>query len=162
VRAAAVAVLALAVPATAEEAGWHYAPYPGEGDRAAMGCASGSTPEQHACVVVRCEDDRTVAVYLKTSRMAGDLAEWVLQIDDVSRRLATEPADGLPYGARMRESDTETAAVVEALKQGSVAYLEPAGGDGPLVGAIPMSGSLYAINQALYFCAPQTDAASAP
>ena len=43
--------------ALAQEAGWNYSPYPGEGDRAAMGCTGGSTPAKHVCLVVRCEDD---------------------------------------------------------------------------------------------------------
>jgi hypothetical protein len=144
--------------AAAQEAGWTYSPYPGEGDRAAMGCASGSTPELHACVAVRCEDDRSVAVYIKTSRPQGDVTDWVMQVDDAAPALATEPAAGLPYGARVRATGTSIATLVEALKQGSVAFLEPVGGDGPVVGAIPMSGSLYAINQALYYCAPEAGA----
>jgi hypothetical protein len=40
---ALMAVL-LAGPAEAQESGWHYSPYRGEGDRAALGCAYESTP----------------------------------------------------------------------------------------------------------------------
>lgn len=150
----AVLTLLPALPAAAQEAGWHYSPYDGDGDRAAMGCARESTPASHSCVVVRCEDDHSVAVYVKTSREGGDAGQWVLSVDDASPLLTAQAAPGSPYGARIVETDTSIPTLVEMLKQGTSGYLEPLD-EAPVASAnIPMSGSLYAINQALYFCAP--------
>lgn len=152
---AALPLLLLSSLATAQEPGWHYSPYPGEGDRASMGCAQGSTPAAFICVVVRCEDDYSVAVYIDTSRTRGDAGEWILSVDDANPLLVAEEVEGSPYGARVRETATTIASLVELLKHGSVAYLEPVGEPPVVSAAIPMSGSFYAINQALYFCAPR-------
>ena len=151
-------ILVTALPALAQEGGWHYSPYPGEGDRAAMGCARGSTPEQHACLVVRCEDDFSVAVYVKTTRPEGDVGQWVVQIDDATPILDTVAvAPGVPYGAKVIETDTSIETLVEALKQSAFALMETSGGEVPVPDGIPGTGSLYAINQALYFCAPRVE-----
>ncbi len=148
-------VLAQPAAAAAQEAGWHYSPYAGEGDRAAMGCASGSTPEQHSCLVVRCEDDFSIALHIETSREGGDAGSWLLSIDDASMQVSAESVDGSPYGARVRGAEPRALDLVEMLKHGSVAYLEPAAGPPVVSAAIPLNGSLYTINQALYFCAPR-------
>src|SRR5689334_3862001 len=104
-----LAILALligATPVAGQEAGWHYSPYPGEGDRAAMGCARDSTPQQHACLVVRCEDDFSIGVYIKTTIEGGDVRDWVAQIDDAAPVLRTEAvAPGVPYGAKVVDKD---------------------------------------------------------
>ena len=39
-----VALLFGVSPALAQEAGWHYSPFPAEGDRATLGCSYGATP----------------------------------------------------------------------------------------------------------------------
>ena len=145
-------VAALAAPALAQESGWHYSPLPGEGDRAAMGCTYGSTPEKHACLVVRCEDDFTVGLHIHTSRPEGDVGRWHIEFDKGDPRLdVTAIADGSPYDARI---EGDVAPLIEALKNGAVVYLDPESGP-PLERAISLSGSLYVINQALYFCAPK-------
>jgi hypothetical protein len=138
--------------ALAQEAGWNYSPYPGEGDRAAMGCTGGSTPDRHVCLAVRCEDDYSVALYVKTTRAGGDVGEWTIQIDDAALALVAEPAPGLLYGGRFTG---EVATIIEALKNGAVAFLDPVEGEPPSDNGINLSGSLYAINQALFFCAPR-------
>lgn len=148
----AIIVWSWTLPAMAQEAGWHYSPYDGEGDRAAMGCSDGSTPASHSCVVVRCEDDKSVALYIDTSRPGGDAGEWVLSVDDASPVLMAEEVAGSPYGARVLETDTSIPTLVEVLKLGAIAYLSPL--EDPAGARLPMKGSLYAINQALYFCAP--------
>jgi hypothetical protein len=153
------ALCTLAFSALAQEAGWHYSPYPGEGDRAAMGCTRGSTPQKHACMVVRCEDD--FSVYVKTSRPEGDVGKWVVQIDDAAPLLETVPvAEGLPYGGKIVETDTEIPTLVEALKQSAFVFIEPLDGEPPVPDGIIGTGSLHAINQALYFCAPRNPPAS--
>ena len=145
-------VAALAAPTLAQESGWHYSPLPGEGDRAAMGCSYGSTPEQHACLVVRCEDDFSVGLHIHTSRAGGDVGLWHIEFDKGDPRLEVEAvADGSPYAARIVGDVTP---LLEALKNGAVVYLDPATGP-PLERAISLNGSLYVINQALYFCAPK-------
>jgi hypothetical protein len=145
-------VVALAAPTLAQESGWHYSPLPGEGDRAAMGCTYGSTPEKHACLVVRCEDDFTVGLHIQTSRPEGDVGKWHIEFDKGDPRVdVTTVADGSPYDARI---EGDVGPLIEALKNGAVVYLDPASGP-PLERAISLSGSLYVINQALYFCAPK-------
>jgi hypothetical protein len=150
-------VLICALPAAAQEAGWHYSPYDGEGDRAAMGCSTDSTPASHSCVVVRCEDDQSVAIYIETSRQGGDAGQWVLSVDGASPVLTAEAVPGSPYGARIVETDTPIPTLVEMLKLGAVGYLEPREAQPAPSAMLPMAGSLYAINQALYFCAPPAD-----
>jgi hypothetical protein len=111
--------------------------------------ASGATREVFACFVVRCEDDFDVGLYVHTSGPRDDAGKWVLQIDDVKHEFVAqrEPA---PYNA---EVQGDVLQLIDEMKNGGVAYLErPDGGGGH---PIPLSGSLYAINQALYFCAPR-------
>jgi len=138
--------------ALAQESGWHYSPLPGEGDRAAMGCAYGSTPQQHACIVVRCEDDNSVGLHIHTSRAGGDAGRWRIEFDKGDPAHAVEAAaDGSPYGARIA-GDIE--AILFGLKNLGLVYLDPQ--DGAEVSQqISLGGSLYVINQALYYCAPE-------
>ena len=56
-----------------------------------------------------------------------------------------------PYGAKV---DGDVMAILEGIKNGVSLYLEPLEGDPLTRNGIGLSGSLYAINQALYFCAP--------
>lgn len=153
-----VMISLLSWPATAQEAGWHYSPYQGEGDRAAMGCSRDSTPAAHSCVVVRCEDDDSVGLYIETSREGGDAGQWVLTVGDASTVLSAEPAVSSPYGARVVETNTSITTLVRMLQLGTVGYLEPLGAPPVINASIPMNGSLSAINQALYFCAPKAPA----
>jgi hypothetical protein len=159
-RLAAIAVLALAAPATAQESGWHYSPYPGEGDRAAMGCAYGSMPASHACIVVRCDDDFSIALYFDTTRMGGDAGRWTIEIDEATYPVAAAAVDGSPYRARVSEGDVP--AIIDAIKNGDSLFLMPPDGAPIPNNGIGLSGSLYAINQALYFCAPRVDPNASP
>jgi len=140
----------LAAPAAAQQAGWHYSPLPGEGDRAALGCALDSTPKIFACIAVRCEDDLTTGVHIHTSRPDGDAGSWAITIDKETRSFAAEAAE--PYGARLVG---DFSWVLHNLGHGAVAYLEPESGIGMPANHIPLDGSLYAINSALAFCAPR-------
>jgi hypothetical protein len=149
--AALPVVLLLAAPAAAQEGGWHYSPFPGEGDRAALGCSPGSTPESHACVAIRCEDDYSVGLHIETTREGSDAGRWRLQVDaDVWEVTAVEVA-GSAYGAKV---EGDTAPFIDAVKNGGEAFVEPIDGAETSSRALPLSGSLYAINQALFFCAP--------
>ncbi|HEY9012420.1 MAG TPA: hypothetical protein VIN06_15535 [Devosia sp.] len=138
--------------ASAQEQGWHYSPLPGEGDRAAMGCSHGATPEKHTCLVVRCEDDFSVGVHIHTSRAGTDAGRWRIEFDKGDPAydiVAVE--DGSPYGARV-EGDVEP--ILFGLRNLGLVYLDPQ--DGAEVDQqISLNGSLYVINQALYFCAPR-------
>lgn len=151
---AALATIALASPALAQEQGWHYSPLAGEGDRAALGCGYGSTPTEFACLAVRCEDDFAVGLHIYTSRPGGDAGRWRIDIDDDDHEVDAKP-DGTPYHAR---AEGDVTAVLEALKNGAVAYLDPIAGPEVPRNGISLSGSLYVINQALYFCAPKAPA----
>lgn len=149
--------LGAATPALAQQAGWHYSPLPGEGDRATLGCSYGATPETFTCLAVRCEDDFTVGIHIHTSRPEGDAGAWVLEFDrEMQRFPVTAIADGSPYGARI---GGDIAPILQNLKDAGLVYLDPAGSP-PISRAISLSGSLRAINQALYFCAPRTPSAS--
>lgn len=150
-------LLAFASPALAQEAGWHYSPLPGEGDRAALGCTYGTTPETYACLAVRCEEDFTVGVHIHTSRAGGDAGKWMLEFDKEGERFpVTAIAGSSPYHARI---EGDVAEIIEQLKNAGLVYVDPQ--DGPSIDrAISLSGSLYVINQALYFCAPKVNPAS--
>lgn len=145
-----VAMLAMA-PAQAQEAGWHYSPLPGEGDRAALGCASGSSAHDYACLAVRCEDDFSVGFHLYTSRTEGDAGAWAIDIDKDHGQFAGV-AGGTPYGARI---EGDLAWLRDGLEQGAVAYLQPLFGKPLQRGVIPLGGSLTAITRALAYCAPR-------
>jgi hypothetical protein len=134
----------------AQEPGWHYSPFPGEGDRATLACATDSNPDSYTCLAVRCEDDFTVGLHIHTSRAGGDAGRWSLDVDKESFEIVAE-ADTTPYGARVT-GDVST--LIERLRHGFIAYLDPAAGPPVERNGIPLAGSLYAINQALYYCVP--------
>jgi hypothetical protein len=136
----------------AQEAGWHYSPLPGEGDRATLGCSYGATPQSFTCLAVRCEEDYSVGIHIHTSRAESDIGNWVLEFDKEGQRIPVTavPGNG-PYHARIAG---EAAPILDLLKNSGLVYLDPADGP-PIDRAISLSGSLTAINQALYFCAPR-------
>jgi len=148
---AAAALLLLAPAALAQEAGWHYSPLAGEGDRATLGCAYGSTASSFTCLVVRCEDDFTVGLHIHTSRAGGDAGRWRLTVDEEQLDLDAT-ADGSPYHARVRAGPD---AAIDRIRNGAVAYLHPQDGAAASAEAIPLRGSFEAIGVALYFCAPR-------
>jgi hypothetical protein len=140
-------------PTLAQEAGWHYSPLPGEGDRAAMGCSYGASPERYTCLAVRCEDDFSVGVHIHTSRAGGDAGRWVLEFDrEMVRFPVTAVAGTSPYHARI---EGEVGDIVYNLLNAGLVYLDPEDGASS-DRAISLSGSLAAINKALYFCAPKS------
>ncbi len=148
--AQALILALLALPATAQEAGWHYSPLPGEGDRATLGCALNSTPQTYACIAVRCEDDYSTGIHIHTSRPEGDAGRWAITIDKETRSFDAQPSE--PYGARLVG---DFSWVLDGLANGAVAYLEPEAASGMPANHIALDGSLYAINAALAFCAPR-------
>lgn len=149
-RTAALALIVLSVPAAAQEPGWHYSPLPGEGDRATLACATGSDAASYTCLAVRCEDDFSVGLHIHTSRPGGDAGSWSLDVDKESFDVTAATTDS-PYGARVA-GDVDT--LLDRLRHGFIAYLDPLDGAPVEQNGIPLAGSLYAINQALYFCAP--------
>lgn len=162
-RATLAAALALApglmASAWAQEAGWHYSPLPGEGDRAAMGCAHGSTPALYSCIVVRCEDDFSVGAHIHTSRHGGDTGRWRIEFDKGDPAFDVDAiADTSPYGARI-VGDVEP--VLVGLKTLGLVYLAPLDG-AEIDQQIGLGGSLKAITEALYYCAPRVPPALEP
>jgi hypothetical protein len=152
-------VALVATPTLAQEAGWHYSPFPHEGDRATLGCAKGATPESYACLAVRCEDDFTTGVHIHTSRPEGDAGAWTLEFDGGAAAItATAAPDASPYHARFT-GDVEP--ILFGLKNAGLLFLTPPNGE-PLEQGISLTGSLTAINQALYFCAPKTSGDEVP
>lgn len=154
--ATAAAWLLLAPAAFAQEAGWHYSPLPGEGDRAALGCAYGSTASNFTCLAVRCEDDFTVGLHIHTSRPSGDAGRWRLTVDEEQIEIDAA-ADGSPYHARV---GTGADVGIDRIRNGAMAYLHPLDGAMVSAEAIPLRGSFEAIGVALYFCAPRVPPAS--
>ena len=102
--------------------------------------------------MVRCEDDQSVGVHIDTSRAGGDAGRWRIEFDKGDSPLEVEAeTDGSPYGARIM-GDVEP--ILFGLKNLGLVYLDPQ--EGPEVDQlIHLGGSLYVINQALYFCAPR-------
>ena len=149
-QALSLALALCAIPVAAQEAGWHYSPLSGEGDRATLGCALDSTPEVYACIAVRCEDDFSTGVHIHTSRPGGDAGRWAVTVDKETRSFDAEAAE--PYGARLVG---DYSWVLDNLAHGAVAYLEPESGPGMPANHIALDGSLHAINAALAFCAPR-------
>ena len=149
--AAGVAALLLFAPAAlAQEVGWHYSPLNGEGDRATLGCAYGSTAANFTCLAVRCEDDFSVGLYIHTSRPGGDAGRWRLTVDE--EQLDLTAVDASPYHALVTGG---AAAGIDRIRNGAVAYLHPLDGAPVPSEAIPLTGSFAAIGGALYYCAPR-------
>jgi len=152
-------VALLATPTHAQESGWHYSPFPGEGDRATLGCTKSSTPASYACIAVRCEDDFTTGVHIHTSRENGDAGAWTLEFDGSDTPItATAEPDTSPYHARFTG---DVGPILFGLKNSGLLFLTPPGGE-PLEQGISLTGSLKAITQALYFCAPKTSGDEVP
>ena len=149
-QALTIALALLAGPAAAQEAGWHYSPLPGEGDRATLGCARDSTPDDFTCLAVRCEDDFKTGIHIHTSR-PHILGEWEMTLDRENASFIAEAADG-PYGGQFRERSDW---LLDRIRQGTFIYLRHVDDTDGAFAYIDLSGSLYAINAALAFCAPR-------
>jgi hypothetical protein len=149
----AVAILApmLLSAVAAREPGWSYSRLPGEGDRAAAGCTTASDEGQFACLVVRCEDDFTVGIYVDTHLDDLGVGEWQIGVDKVEM-IFTAVHTNSPYDAKLLG---DTAWLLDGLKQGAVAYLLPSTFRIPDSGLIQLQGSLLEINSALSHCAPR-------
>jgi len=154
-RASLLALATAATTAAAQESGWHFSPYPGEGDRAALGCSYASTPTNHACIAVRCADDFTITLHIDTTRPTGDAGRWLLSVDeDKSFPVVAVTEAGSPYGARI---EGEIAPILDAIRNGNSFFLDSEDGRATPDRGIGLAGSLNAINQALYFCAPRAN-----
>ena len=139
-----------ALPAAAQEPGWHYSPLPGEGDRATLGCDRDATPSDFVCLAVRCEDDYLTGVYVHVPGGAA-AGRWDMTIDRENASLLAITSDA-PYGARfLADADW----LLERLRQGAFVYLRRADRPQDRFRFIDLSGSLYAINTALAWCAPR-------
>lgn len=146
-----MALLFLSTPAQAQAPGWQFSPLPGEGDRAALGCARDSTPEAFTCLAVRCEDDFSVGIHVHSSRFGGDQGTWTMTLDREDRSFVAEASDG-PYGARIVE-DADW--LLERLRHGTFVYLRHSEDEHAPFAFIDLSGSMSAIAEALYWCAPR-------
>lgn len=149
-RAAALSLLFCA-PVLAQTPGWHYSPLPGEGDRAAMGCDRDAVPSSFACLVVRCDDDFSAGIYLYSSRSPDALGLWDFTVDREDRSFAVVEG-GAPYSGRI-EKDRDW--LLERLQQGSYVYLRHAQDSEDAFRFVSLAGSLAAIGEALYWCAPR-------
>lgn len=146
----ALALALLAAPAMAQEAGWHYSPLPGEGDRATLGCDRDASPAAYTCLAVRCEDDYSTGIHIHTSR-AEVLGTWDMTLDRENASVVAEVADA-PYGGRfVARADW----LLERIEQGTFIYLRHADDDAGAYAYIDLGGSLFAVNAALAYCAPR-------
>lgn len=146
-----IAFLILAQPALAQTSGWQFSPLPGEGDRAAMGCARDATPQNFTCIAVRCEDDFTTGLHIYSSRAGGDAGTWDMTLDRENRSFVAEKSGG-PYGARIRE---DADMLLDRLRHGTFVYLRHSGDEFAPFAYIDLSGSMKTIAEALYWCAPR-------
>lgn len=146
----AVCLALLAAPAMAQQPGWHYAPLPGEGDRAALGCSRDTTPQAFTCLAVRCEDDFSTGVHVHTSR-PQTLGTWEMTIDRENATFVAVPSRA-PYGGRFID---RAEWLLERIEQGTFIYLRHAGDVGGDYAYIDLGGSLDAVHRALAYCAPR-------
>ncbi|KKB13375.1 hypothetical protein VE25_02665 [Devosia geojensis] len=147
--------LATTMSAVAQQEGWRYSPLPGEGDRATMGCALESDPDEFACLAVRCESDFSVGLYIHTSLGAADIGAWRITVDKEERGFIGQ-ASATGYGARLAGDEAgDLEWLLDGLKQGAAAFLDPGTRASLTRNYIPLDGSLYAINTALAYCAPR-------
>lgn len=146
----ALLVVAGVPPALGLEPGWHYSPLPGEGDRASLGCDRDADAATYTCLVVRCEDDFSTGIHVHTSRPDA-AGRWEMTIDRENLEFEAV-ADAGPYTARLAG---DTAPLLERLRQGSFVYLRPAHAAADAFAFIDLTGSLRAIEEALYWCAPR-------
>lgn len=146
-----IAVLALAQPAFAEAPGWRFSPLPGEGDRAAMGCDRDATAQAFTCLVVRCEDDFSTGIHLHSSRLGGATGAWEMTLDREDITFSAERDDG-PYGAVISEN---AGLLLDRLRHGTFVYLRHSEDDQAPFAFIDLNGSMKAIGEALYWCAPR-------
>ncbi len=152
-RAKALSLLPLlmALPVHGQEAGWRISPLPGEGDRASMGCARGSSAAEFNCLVVRCEDDYTTGLHVHSSRAGGAAGRWEMTLDRENRVLEAH-ADGSPYGARLDDGEGW---LLDGLRHGTFVYLRHVEDEESEFAFIDLGGSYRAISEALYWCAPR-------
>ena len=147
-----LACCALSVAAAwAQVPGWHYSPLHGEGDRASLGCATGASPTRFQCLAVRCEDDFSVGIYVYTSDPWSNGGAWELSVDDQTF-LAEAQSSIAPYSQRLVDAPDE---LLDHLRHGSVVYLRPDGAEDAPAFRVDLSGSMQAIDEALYYCAPR-------
>lgn len=149
-----LAPLLLAPPAFAQSPGWGFSHLPGEGDRAAIGCSRDSTPEDYACLVVRCEDDFSIGAHVLSSRPGGAAGIWEMTLDREAMNFVATPGDA-PYGARFGEGEER---LIERPRFGTFAYLRHQDDAEAGFAFISLDGSMQAIAEALYFCAPRIPA----
>lgn len=149
--AALIALFALSTPALAEAPGWRFSPLPGEGDRAAMGCDRDATAAQYTCLVVRCEDDYSTGLYIHTNRFGGGAGTWTMTLDREDMRFIADATSGL-YGGKITEN---AGTLLDRLRNGTFLYLRHGADEYAPFAFISLAGSMTAINEALYWCAPR-------
>ena len=149
--------LSFAAPVSAQSPGWRYSPLPGEGDRASMGCDREASADAFTCIAVRCEADYGTGVHVHSMREGGDAGAWEITIDRETRILAAAPSDA-PYGARFFE-DGEW--LLDRIRHGGFAIMRHVEDEDAPFAFIDLTGSFYAINAALAYCAPRLPAEAA-
>lgn len=149
-----IALLVLSTPAVAQVPGWQFSFVPGEGDRAAMGCSRDAAPGAFTCLAVRCEDDFSTGVYVHSTRFGGDVGVWNMTLDREARDFVAEATTN-PYGARTLEG---AEFLLDRLRHGTFVYLRHSDDENASYAFIDLTGSMAAITEALYWCAPRVPA----
>ena len=150
-----IAALALAQPALAEAPGWRFSPLSGEGDRAAMGCDRDATKDSFTCLVVRCEDNFSTGIHIHSSRFGGASGVWDMTLDREDMRFLAEKSAGPYEGVIIDNAET----LLDRLRHGTFVYLRHSEDEHGAFAFIDLAGSMQAIAQALYWCAPRVPAA---
>lgn len=150
-RVAILAVVAAGSAEGANAAGWEPALHSGEAERAAIGCASRTTDDSWACLVVRCDDDGRLALYADIAGGGTANGGWMLGIDGAEWRVEGEPLD--PPGAYSSRIRGDTAGIVSALKQGKRMTFGPQLQLNRGFETVLLSGSEKAIARVEHYCA---------
>ena len=119
-----------------------------------MGCDRDAVAGDFSCVVVRCEEDFSVGLHVYSSRRPNALGRWALTLDREDRQVEIVSYHG-PYSGRILENE---AWLLERLKQGAYIYIAHVDDKEAPFRFISLAGSLLAIEEALYWCAPRAPA----
>jgi hypothetical protein len=120
-----------------------------------MGCDRDATDETFTCLVVRCEDNFSTGIHIHSSRFGGAAGTWTMTLDreDVS---FTAEKDAGPYGAIITEGAD---LLLDRLRHGTFVYLRHSQDEYAPFAFIDLTGSMTAIAEALYWCAPRVPSA---
>jgi hypothetical protein len=138
------AILAVAMTGTAHaQSNWDWSSFPGEGEKAVLGCSDSTTDEDWVCLAVRCEAAGSLGLYVELTDLSLD-ERFDLVIGE--QRFAVAGASRDESGPYSNRLSGEVAAIVAALKSGAAVKLDvPGGALNPGFDTVPLRGSSRAL-----------------